>query len=148
MAPFTKQTLLRITALVLTTQQIPSSPFCWTESASYSGHASQKCFNCDWSVDATGVLSCLSLAHISAVDQMTAQTGSTEVGPIQFSNRSNNCRVGKINERWLSVARSHCAILRLSLSPRPTKDKNHIVWAGHKPRWVPEGVYNLQDSTT
>ena len=82
--------------------------------------------NCDWSVDATGVL-CLSLAHISDVDQMTAQIASTEVGPIRVSNLSNNCRVGKINERRLSVARSHCAILRLSLSLRPTKDKSRTV---------------------
>ena len=82
--------------------------------------------NCDWSVDATGVLSCLSLAHISDFDQMTAQTGSTEVGPIRFSNLSIDCRVGKINERRLSVARSRREILCLSLSLRPTKDKNRI----------------------
>ena len=119
MAPFTKQTLLTITA-----QLTPSSPFCCTGSANYSGHLRvTKMLNCDWSVDATGVLSCLSLAHISDVDQITAQTRSTEVGPIRFSNRSNNCLVGKINERRLSVARSHCAILRLSLSLPPTKDK-------------------------
>ena len=59
------------------------------------------------------------------VDQMTAQTRSTEVGPNRFSNQSNNCRVGKINERRLSVAHSHCAILRLSLSLRPTKEKKY-----------------------
>ena len=64
----------------------------------------------------------LSSLLLCDVDQMTAQTGSTEVGPIRFSNRSNKCRVGKINERRLSSARSHCAILRLSLSLRPTKD--------------------------
>ena len=85
---------------------------------------------CDWSVDATDVISCLSLAHISDADQMTARTGSTEVGPIRFSHHESVqqlSRVGKINERRLSAARSHCAILRLSLSLRPTKDKNRIV---------------------
>ena len=43
-----------------------------------------KMLNCDWSVDATGILWCLSLAHISNVDQMTAQTGLTEVDRFNF----------------------------------------------------------------
>ena len=70
----------------------------------------------------TSVMSCLSFAHISDVDQMTAQTGSTEVGLIRFSNRCNNCRVGKIND--------HCQILRLSLSLCPTKDKDRTCELG------------------
>ena len=89
MAPFTKQTLLTITA-----QKTPSSTFCWTVSASYSGQLRvTQMLNCDWSVDATG--SCLVFHSLTLcdVDQMTAQTRSTVVGPIRFSNRSNNCRV-------------------------------------------------------
>ena len=64
------------------------------------------------------------------VDQVTAQTRSTVVGPIRFSNRSNNCRVVTSTKDGCRP-RSHYAILRLSLSLRPTKDKNRIVWAGH-----------------
>ena len=55
------------------------------------------------------------------VDQMTAQTRSTVVEPIRFSNRSNNCRV-------VASTKDGCAILRLSLSLRPTEEKNRIVY--------------------
>ena len=51
---------------------------------------------------------------------------ATTVGPIRFSNRSNNCRVCKINERRSSLVRSHHAIFVVS---GPTKDENRMVCA-------------------
>ena len=56
---------------------------------------------------------------------------ATIVGPIRFSNRSNNCRVGKINERRSSLVRSHHAIIVFSSCLRPTKDEIRMVSAGH-----------------
>ena len=38
---------------------------------------------------------------MSCCDHVTTQTGSTKVGPIRFSNRSNNCRVGKMTEQFV-----------------------------------------------
>ena len=81
--------------------------------------------NCDWSVDATGVLSCLSLAHISDVDQMTAQTGSTEVGPIRLSNRSDNCRALVKSTKDGCRPRAHTA--RFYVSTPDERLKSHSV---------------------
>ena len=63
------------------------------------------------------------------VDQMTARTRSTVVGPIRFSNRSN-CRVVASTKDGCRP-RAHTARFYVSFSLRPTKDKNRIVWARH-----------------
>ena len=61
---------------------------------------------------------------------LTRSPHATTVGPIRFSNRSNNCRVGRINERRLSLVRLHHAIFVFSSSLRPTKDENRMVCTG------------------
>ena len=59
---------------------------------------------------------------------LTRPHHATQVGLIRKSNRSNNCRVGKINERRSSLMRSHHAIFRLLSSLRPNKiRKSHDV---------------------
>ena len=57
---------------------------------------------------------------------------ATVVGPIRFSNRSNNCRVCKINGRRSSLVRTHHATIVFSSSLRPTEDENRMVCAGLK----------------
>ena len=61
---------------------------------------------------------------------LTRSNHATTVEPIWFSNRSNNRRVGKINERRSSLVRSHHAIFVFPSYLRPTKDENRIVCAG------------------
>ena len=75
---------------------------------------------CDWSV----------IARLMRRLSLTRSHHAMAVGPIRFSNRSNNCRVGKINRRRSSLVRSHHAIFVFSSSLRPTKDENRMVWAG------------------
>ena len=61
---------------------------------------------------------------------LTRTHHATVVGPIRFSNRSNNCRVCKINGRRSSLVRTHHATIVFSSSLRPTEDKNRMVCAG------------------
>ena len=61
---------------------------------------------------------------------LTRTHHATVVGPIRFSNRSNNCRVCKINGRHLSLVRTHHATIVFSSSLRPTDNKNRMVCAG------------------
>ena len=81
-----------------------------------------KILNCDWSVFS------LLMRRMS----LTRTHHATVVGPIRFSNRSNNCRVGKINERRSSLVRTHHAIFVFLSSLRPTKDESRMVCAGLK----------------
>ena len=114
-------------------------------SASYSGQLRDtKMLNCDWSVDATAVLSCLSLAHISDVDQMTAQTGSTEVGPIRLSNRSDNCRALVKSTKDGCRPRAHTARFYVSTPDERLKSQCQpgIMW--HQQDYKPRGE-GLQD---
>ena len=64
---------------------------------------------------------------------LTRTHHATVVGPIRFLNRSNNCRVCKINERRSSLVRTHHAIFVFSSSLRPTKDESRMVCAGFTP---------------
>ena len=85
-----------------------------------------KILNCDWSV--FGLL----MRRMS----LTRTHHATVVGPIRCSNRSNNCRVCKINERRSSLVRTHHAIFVFSSSLRPTKDESRMVCAGlNWPKW-------------
>ena len=107
MAPSTKQTLL-IAAFVIRLPHIDKRIFGFVakpfnrillhiaelgQLAIRVSCASQKC------LIVIGLLmrraSCLVFHSLTLcdVDQMTAQTRSTEVGPIRFSNLSHNCRV-------------------------------------------------------
>ena len=52
---------------------------------------------------------------------LTRSDHATTVGPIRFLNRSNNCRVCKINERRSSLVRSHHAIFVVSASNKRRK---------------------------
>ena len=61
---------------------------------------------------------------------LTRTHHETVVGPIRFSNRSNNCRVCKINGRRSSLVRTHHATIVFSSSLRPTEDENRMVCAG------------------
>ena len=61
---------------------------------------------------------------------LTRTHHATVVGPIRFSNRSNNCRVCKINGRRSSLVRTHHATIVFSSSLRPTEDNNRMVCAG------------------
>ena len=63
---------------------------------------------------------------------LTRTHHATVVGPIRFSNRSNNCRVCKINGRRSSLVRTHHATIVFSSSLRPTEDNNRMVCAGLK----------------
>ena len=56
--------------------------------------------------------------------------GQLLVSAMRHENVSNNCRVGKINERRSSLVRSHHAIFVFSSSLHPTKDENRMVCAG------------------
>ena len=87
---------------------------CWTDS---------EIFHCDWSV----------AGRLMRQMSLTRTHHATVVGPIRFSNRSNNCRVCKINGRQLSLVRTHHATIVFSSSLRPTDDKNRMVCAGLKP---------------
>ena len=78
-----------------------------------------KMLYCDWSV----------IGRFMWRTSLTRSHHATAVGPIQFFNRSNNCRIGKINGRRSSLARSHHAIFVFSSSLRPTKDENRMVCA-------------------
>ena len=83
--------------------------------------------NCDWSVDATGVLSCLLLAHTLrrwSNDRSDSFNRSWTDSIFESVQQLSRCRV---NERRLSATRSHCAIIRLSLSLRPTRQKSRSV---------------------
>ena len=73
--------------------------------------------NCDWSV----------AGRLMRQMSLTRTHHATVVGPIRFSNRSNNCRVCKINGRRSSLVRTHHATIVFSLSLRPTEDKNRMV---------------------
>ena len=77
-------------------------------------------FHCDWSV----------AGRLMRQMSLTRTHHATVVGPIRFSNRSNNCRVCKINGRQLSLVRTHHATIVFSSSLRPTDDKNRMVCAG------------------
>ena len=66
---------------------------------------------CDWSV----------IARLMRRLSLTRSHHATAVGPIRFSNRSNNCRVGKINRRRSSLVRSHHAIFVFSSSNKRRK---------------------------
>ena len=77
-------------------------------------------FHCDWSV----------AGRLMRQMSLTRTHHATVVGPIRFSNRSNNCRVCKINGRQLSLVRTHHATIGFSSSLRPTDDKNRMVCAG------------------
>ena len=79
-------------------------------------------FHCDWSV----------AGRLMRQMSLTRTHHATVVGPIRFSNRSNNCRVCKINGRQLSLVRTHHATIVFSSSLRPTDDKNRMVCAGLK----------------
>ena len=79
-------------------------------------------FHCDWSV----------AGRLMRQMSLTSTHHATVVGPIRFSNRSNNCRVCKINGRQLSLVRTHHATIVFSSSLRPTDDKNRMVCAGLK----------------
>ena len=76
--------------------------------------------NCDWSV----------AGRLMRQMSLTRTHHATVVGPIRFSNRSNNCRVCKINGRQLSLVRTHHATIVFSSSLRPTDNKNRMVCAG------------------
>ena len=78
--------------------------------------------NCDWSV----------AGRLMRQTSLTRTHHATVVGPIRFSNRSNNCRVCKINGRQLSLVRTHHATIVFSSSLRPTDNKNRMVCAGLK----------------
>ena len=58
---------------------------------------------------------------------LTCTHHATAVGPIRFSNRSNNCCVGKINGRRSSLVCSHHTIFVFSSSLHPTKAENRMV---------------------
>ena len=77
-------------------------------------------FHCDWSV----------AGRLMRQMSLTRTHHATVVGPIRFSNRSNNCRIYKINGRQLSLVRTHHATIVFSSSLRPTDDKNRMVCAG------------------
>ena len=64
------------------------------------------------------------------LDQMTAQTESTKVGPIRFWNPSNNCGVGQTNKRCVSSMRSRYAIFVMLTLLRPTIDNIRLVGPG------------------
>ena len=76
--------------------------------------------HCDWSV----------AGRLMRQMSLTRTHHATVVGPIRFSNRSNNCRVCKINGRRSSLVRTHHATIVFSSSLRPTEDKNRMVCAG------------------
>ena len=78
--------------------------------------------HCDWSV----------AGRLMRQMSLTRTHHATVVGPIRFSNRSNNCRVCKINGRRSSLVRTHHATIVFSSSLRPTEDKNRMVCAGLK----------------
>ena len=96
-------------------------------SASYSGQLRvTKILNCDCSVDATGVLSCLSLAHTMrrwSNDRSDSFNSCWTDSIFESVQQLSRCR---INERRLSAARSHCAILRL-VSTADKRQKSHSV---------------------
>ena len=77
---------------------------------------------------------------------LTRTHHATVVGPIRFSNRSNNCRVCKINGRRSSLVRTHHATIVFSSSLRPTEDENRMVCAGLKSRPVTNhSIMNFRD---
>ena len=76
--------------------------------------------HCDWSV----------AGRLMRQMSLTRTHHATVVGPIRFSNRSNNCRVCKINGRRSSLVRTHHATIVFSSSLHPTEDKNRMVCAG------------------
>ena len=76
--------------------------------------------HCDWSV----------AGRLMRQMSLTRTHQATVVGPIRFSNRSNNCRVCKINGRRSSLVRTHHATIVFSSSLRPTEDKSRMVCAG------------------
>ena len=82
-------------------------------------------FHCDWSV----------AGQLMRQMSLTRTHHATVVGPICFSNRSNNCRVCKINGRQLSLVRTHHATIVFSSSLRPTDDKNRMVCARLNKDW-------------
>ena len=71
---------------------------------------------CDWSV----------IGRLIRRMSLTRSHHATAVGPIRFSNRSNNCRVGKINGRRSSLVRSHHAIF--VFSRLCVQQKTKIAW--------------------
>ena len=76
--------------------------------------------HCDWSV----------AGRLMRQMSLTCAHHATVVGPIRFSNRSNNCRVCKINGRRSSLVRTHHATIVFSSSLRPTEGKHRMVCAG------------------
>ena len=79
---------------------------------------------------------------------LTRTHHATIVGPIRFSNRSNNCRVCKINGRQLSLVRTHHATIVFSSSLHPTEDKNRMVCAGlNNIGYLPQPII-LPENTT
>ena len=86
-------------------------------------YASRKCFT---------VIGLWPVGWCDRSMSLTRTHHATVVGPIRFSNRSNNCRVCKINGRQLSLVRTHHATIVFSSYLRPTDDKNRMVCAGLK----------------
>ena len=92
--------------------------------------------HCDWSV----------AGRLMRQMSLTRTHHATVVGPIRFSNRSNNCRVCKINGRRSSLVRTHHATIVFSSSLRPTEDKNRMVCAGLNLWYQYDGCYQTHIS--